>query len=148
MNNRIFQYRYVVRAPLSKVTQLFFDPQALALMMPPPLSVRFLSLPDRLAPQSSMTMSIGVGPWRIRWKAVFTAVEAARFVDEQTEGPFARWIHTHDFVAVSTTETEIRDRIEGAFGTRRLLCGLLWAGLPLLFVFRRWRTPRLLARRR
>lgn len=92
-----------------------------------------------------MEMRIGVGPMTTEWIAHFADVGSTRFVDEQVKGPFLSWIHEHDFRPVSPDVTEIRDRITASFRQQDILCWLLWVGLPALFLFRRWRTPGLLA---
>ena len=35
-----------------------------------------------------------------------------RFVDEQREGPFKRWVHTHQFEALPDGGTRVTDRVE------------------------------------
>jgi uncharacterized protein (TIGR01777 family) len=53
------------------------------------------------------------GRW-LRWVAVHREHEAGRrFVDEQVEGPFAQWRHTHEF-APEGGGTRVTDRIEYA----------------------------------
>ena len=47
-------------------------------------------------------MELQVG-WS-RWVALHTAYEKNRlFVDEQIDGPFARWIHRHEFEAAEAS---------------------------------------------
>jgi ligand-binding SRPBCC domain-containing protein len=48
----------------------------------------------------------------IRWVALHTAYEKDRlFVDEQIRGPFAKWVHRHEFEAAGG-KTRLTDRIE------------------------------------
>lgn len=59
------------------------------------------------------TVITGVGPLGQRWIAEHTAYEPGRmFRDEQTSGPFARWVHTHRFEPRSETTSELIDQIE------------------------------------
>ncbi len=145
MRTRVFAHRYTVQAPLSQVLSLFYTPTLLARLTPPPVSLRFLALPPRLETGATMTMQIGIGPVATKWVARFVEVGTDRFVDEQLQGPFPSWIHEHDFRPVTPDTTEIRDRITVAFGQGDILGRLMWSGLPVLFLFRRWRTPSLLA---
>src|SRR5438309_383689 len=47
----------------------------------------------------------------LRWLALHTAYEKNRlFVDEQIEGPFAKWVHRHEFEAVDG-KTRLTDRV-------------------------------------
>jgi hypothetical protein len=49
-----------------------------------------------------------------RWVALHTAYERDRlFVDEQLQGPFAKWIHRHEFKELGV-KTRLTDRIEYA----------------------------------
>lgn len=151
MKSRVFRHRYQVPFPLPEVIDLFCTPSALAQMTPPPVTVSFQRLPPILEQNAIMEMSIGVGPLRIPWTACFIEVAPDHFVDIQTVGPFRTWHHRHEFRAITPDVTEIRDCIAAEFGagTRyRILCQLLWLGLPWLFLYRRLRTRTLLAHRR
>lgn len=145
MRTRTFEHRYTVQAPLSQVLSLFYTPAMLSRLTPPPLSVRFQALPTQLETGTTVTMQIGIGPVATTWVARFTDVSPTRFVDEQIQGPFPSWVHEHDFRQVTPDTTEIRDRITVALGKRDVLGWCMWLGLPGLFLFRRWRTPSLLA---
>ncbi len=59
------------------------------------------------------TVISGVGPLGSRWVAEHTAYEPGRmFRDEQTSGPFAKWVHTHRFEPRSDTTSELIDSLE------------------------------------
>lgn len=54
-----------------------------------------------------------VGPIKQRWVAEHTAYEPGRmFRDEQREGPFAKWVHTHLFEPRADGTCELVDRVE------------------------------------
>lgn len=54
-----------------------------------------------------------LGPVKQRWVAEHTACEPGRmFRDEQTSGPFAKWVHTHLFEPRADGTSELVDRIE------------------------------------
>jgi uncharacterized protein (TIGR01777 family) len=58
---------------------------------------------------------VRVGPVRFRWVARHRDYEPGRrFVDEQVEGPFSRWIHEHRFEPAGPDSSEYTDRIEFA----------------------------------
>lgn len=79
-----------------------------------------------------------VGPTTQRWVAEHTAFEPGRmFRDEQREGPFARWVHTHRFTPLSDTRSVLEDEIDyelplGAVGA---LFGGGYAGRKLVSAF-------------
>ena len=83
----------------------------------------------------------------MRWVARIEDLTPDGFSDRQVRGPFLRWRHRHTFKRVSETETDIVDEIEAELRRHLLwwLVGaLMWAGMPLLFAYRGWRTRRLL----
>lgn len=56
-----------------------------------------------------------VGPVKQRWVAEHTAYEPGRmFRDEQTSGPFAKWVHTHRFEPRDDGTSELIDTVEYA----------------------------------
>ena len=56
---------------------------------------------------------IRVGPLSQRWVAEHTAYEPGRmFRDEQTSGPFSKWVHTHRFEPREGGMSELIDQIE------------------------------------
>jgi ligand-binding SRPBCC domain-containing protein len=100
--------------------------------------------PDVLTPGSEVVASVrpfGIGP-RSRWRSTIVEREEgdgrARFVDEMTEGPFARWRHAHSFEADGDA-TVCHDRVEydlpgGPLG--RALGPLAYVGLEPMFRYR------------
>ena len=80
------------------------------------------------------------------WLALHTAYEKNRlFVDEQIKGPFARWVHRHEFEAIGD-QTRLTDRLEYALPGGPLINLLLgWAvrpGLHQMFAHRHKVTRR------
>ncbi len=56
-----------------------------------------------------------LGPVKQRWVAEHTAYEPGRmFRDEQTSGPFSKWVHTHTFVPKDDHTSELVDHIDYA----------------------------------
>lgn len=107
----IFEHCFRVSAPLSAVAAFHDGPEALEALTPPPMRVelhKFGALKEGM--QADFTLWLG--PFPIPWKARHEEVGPEGFADVQVEGPLARWRHRHDFVAVSSDETEVRDRVE------------------------------------
>ena len=66
-------------------------------------------------------LRVGRARSRLRWVARHRDYEADRqFVDEQVEGPFARWIHLHRFEPDGPGACRVIDRIEYVPPLRRV----------------------------
>jgi ligand-binding SRPBCC domain-containing protein len=94
------------------VFDFFRQPANLVRVSPPELNMRLAEGPERLQLGSCITL-LG-RRWGVpqRVVSVVTAYELdVFFVDEQSEGPFRKWIHTHRFETI-TGGTRVLDRIE------------------------------------
>jgi hypothetical protein len=77
----------------------------------------------------------------------FQDVSAIGFTDWQLEGPFAEWVHRHNFVAVDEQTSVTLDEVNLRLRSHPIwwLVGMaMWLGLPLLFAYRAWKTRRML----
>ena len=75
-----------------------------------------------------------------RWVALHTAYERDRlFVDEQIQGPFAKWIHRHEFEDLGV-KMRLTDHIEyelpGGLFVNALLGWIVKLGLGNMFAHR------------
>jgi ligand-binding SRPBCC domain-containing protein len=141
----VFDYSFTVDAPLAAVRAFHHDTAALKRLTPPPTIVQLHSI-EPLAEGSVSKFTLWVGPLPLRWTAVHKNVSPTGFTDVQTEGPAQKWEHTHSFVPLSDSVTEIREHIEyehkgGPWG---IVTRLLFSRPNLLFMFgfRRWATRR------
>lgn len=143
----VFDYSFVVDAPLEAVRDFHRHTSALKRLTPPPTIVQLHSI-EPLAEGSVSTFTLWVGPLPLRWKAVHRNVSDRGFTDIQASGPAAKWEHTHSFVPLAADRTEIREHIEyehkpGPWGiVTRLLFS--WPNLRLMFAYRAWVTRRCL----
>ena len=116
-------------------------PGALERLTPPWEQIEILERAGGIENGSRTVLRVAIPPLAIRWTAIHRDnVPDRQFVDEQTEGPFAHWVHTHRFTPDGPHSSTLTDRIEltfpfGAVGTA--------AGLPLV----RRRIDRFLAYR-
>ncbi len=112
-------------------------PGAFERLTPPWESVRVLDRRGTLE-NGTVVLEVPVGPTRRRWVARHRdGVPGQGFVDEQIEGPFAHWVHSHLFEPIDAGHTRYTDRIEYAlpFGALGKLGGGFAAG-RLLRTFR------------
>jgi ligand-binding SRPBCC domain-containing protein len=143
----IFDYSFTVAAPLKSVRDFHHDTSALKTLTPPPTIVQLHSI-EPLAEGSVSKFTLWVGPLPLRWTAVHRGVTDRGFTDVQAAGPAKKWEHTHTFVPLGDSLTEIREHIEyehkpGPWG---LVTRLLFSRPNLLFMFayRAWATRRAL----
>lgn len=149
-----------VRAPFEEVWEFYSKPSGFAAVTPEFLNLRIESVtgpdgtpePEVLEEGTRVRSSIrpfGVGP-RTAWVSTITerseGADAATFSDEMSDGPFARWHHTHRFRADGDA-TFLLDRVEyrlrdGPAGAALDPFGRL--GLEPMFYLRHRRTRELL----
>ena len=106
---------------------------ALKLLSPPFPPVRLVRKQGGI--ETGSRVELKIGPFA--WTALHTAFEKNRFFeDQQIEGPFARWIHRHEFEAVGNA-TRLTDRIDYQLPGGRLVNALfgwtMWPGLHQMF---------------
>ena len=123
----------VLEAPVETVFAFHERDDALRLLSPrfPPL--RLIRKTGGIEPGSKVELKIGP----FRWTALHTAYEKNRlFVDEQIEGPFAKWVHRHEFESLGRA-TRLTDRVEyrlpGGEWMNRLLGWAVQLGLQQMF---------------
>lgn len=126
-------------------------PGAFERLAPPWQSISIVH-PAPLEEGSRVRLSLRKGPFRFAWTADHREVRPDDgFVDVQTEGPFARWIHRHDFEATDRGSV-LSDSIDYALPGGPV--GALLAGatvrrdLSSTFAYRQETTARDLARHR
>ena len=132
----------VVEAPVETVFGFHEREDALRLLSPqfPPL--RVIRKTGNIEPGSRVELKIGP----FLWTALHTVYEKNRlFADEQVQGPFAKWVHRHEFEAVDRA-TRLTDRVEyrlpGGVWMNRLFGWAVQLGLDQMFRQRHQTTRR------
>ncbi len=136
----------VIDAPVEKVFAFHEREDALELLTPAFPPVRVISKTGGIKKGARVELRV----MGMRWLALHTAYEKNRlFVDEQIEGPFARWVHRHEFEDVGG-RTRLTDRLEYELPGGALVNSLFgWAvkpGLAQMFRHRHKVTARLAAK--
>ena len=86
-------------------------PGAFERLVPPWESVRLLSREGSLE-SGRVVLEVALGPMRQRWVAQHRdGTPGQQFVDEQVEGPFAAWVHTHRFEPLGPARCRLVDQI-------------------------------------
>ena len=86
-------------------------PGAFERLVPPWETVDVIRREGTLA-EGRVELSLRVGPFAQKWIARHRdGVPGRMFVDEQVEGPFARWVHTHRFEPLGLDRCQLIDQI-------------------------------------
>lgn len=103
-----FARSVIVHAPVAAVFAFHERDDALPRLSPPFPPVRVVSREGGI--RTGARVDLRIGP--IRWLAAHTAYDPPRlFVDEQVSGPFASWVHRHEFEPVDASTTRLTDRV-------------------------------------
>lgn len=97
----------MISAPVDAVFAFHEREDALELLTPAFPPVRVISRTGGIAVGARVELRV----MGLRWLALHTLYEKNRlFVDEQTQGPFAQWVHRHEFRGLGN-KTELTDRV-------------------------------------
>ena len=101
-----------VAAPLDAVFAFFCRAENLGLITPAFVSWRIEGgAPPSVGPGTALDYSIGLGPFRLRWRTLIESFEPGRvFTDSQQRGPYRAWWHEHRFEAAAGGAT-VRDQV-------------------------------------
>ena len=103
-----FAKSVLIDAPVATVFAFHEREDAISILSPAFPAVRMIGMTDGIRPGSQVELR--VGPFS--WIALHTAYENERlFADEQIKGPFAKWVHRHEFEDVDG-KTRLTDRVE------------------------------------
>jgi len=109
-----FVYRSAMPVPAADLFEWHTRPGALERLTPPWDPVRILRRTGPLEEGTRVVMSVPVGPIRLRWVSRHSdVIPGQQFKDEQIEGPFSQWVHTHLMLpsANGTSGSLLEDRI-------------------------------------
>lgn len=142
-----YNYSFTIDRSQAEVLEFHRHPSALVEITPLPITIRLQSAPDPLKEGDEMIFTTWLGPFPVGWRSRIEDVDDTGFIDRQIAGPFKRWVHRHSFAAIDEIRTEARDEIDYALRPH-----LIWGpvglgmalGLPVLFLFRGWKTKRIL----
>jgi ligand-binding SRPBCC domain-containing protein len=130
----------VIEAPVENVFGFHEREDALRLLSPAFPPVRVMRKMGGTEPGSRVELRIGP----FEWVALHSGYEKNRFFeDQQISGPFAEWIHRHEFEAVGTA-TRLTDRVDfqlpGGVWMNRLFGWAVQLGLHQMFRHRHQMT--------
>ena len=112
MEPHALQSEQFVPRPRDEVFAFFARPENLGVITPPWLGFRILTpSPVPMERGALVDYVIRLGPLPMRWRTLITRHDPPyAFVDEQLQGPYSFWHHTHAFEE-APGGTLIRDRV-------------------------------------
>lgn len=103
-----FAKSVLLNAPVGVVFGFHEREDALSVLTPAFPPVRIVGRTGGIEAGSRVELRVGF----FSWIALHTAYEKNRlFVDEQIQGPFAKWVHRHEFEE-SNGKTRLTDRVD------------------------------------
>jgi uncharacterized protein (TIGR01777 family) len=137
-----------IAAPADAVYAWHARPGALERLLPPWSGARVVRQPAAgIADGARVILSLPVGPLRLPWVAVqHGTVPGRQFCDEQLEGPFQSWVHTHRMLPTTgdaarcVLEDEIAYVLPTGLGALPLAERRVAQVLERMFAFRQERT--------
>lgn len=105
------------RSPLPVSAETAFAwherPGAFERLTPPWENVEVISSDGHIRDGARVELKVSKGPLSFRWSIVHRDYEEGRlFVDEQVDGPFARWVHRHRFVPDGPDRCVMEDEVD------------------------------------
>ena len=115
MNVHRYEAHQWVEAPLEQAFGFFADAANLEAITPPFLNFRILTpLPVEMRVGARIDYRIALYGLPMVWKTRIERWEpGAAFIDRQLSGPYAQWIHLHQFESVAGG-TQLYDRVDYA----------------------------------
>lgn len=108
-----FEATQTFAQPVADLFDFFCRPANLVRISPPELHMTLVEGPERIERGSRVVLK--GRRWGVSQRVVSTIAEfeeGVRFADEQVEGPFRKWRHTHAFAALPEGGTRVTDAIE------------------------------------
>lgn len=109
----VFEKKSVVAAPVEKLFAWHTGPYAFERLVPPWENIQVLEKRGTITNGSRIVLRMKQGFWHIRWVAVHDDfIDGKEFRDTQVNGPFAQWVHTHQFQSLTEKTSQLTDHVE------------------------------------
>lgn len=107
-----FIYRSHISAPREELFAWHARPGSFERLIPPWQRIEWVGKKGGITDGSRLTFALKQGPLKIRWTALHRDYrENTSFTDEQVEGPFAQWVHFHNFLPDGYQRSILEDQV-------------------------------------
>jgi ligand-binding SRPBCC domain-containing protein len=134
-----FRRQSEIFAPAELVFAWHERPDAFVKLIPPGERVRVVERSGSgITPGTRITIEMGVGLFKQKWVALHTDYQPGRmFRDQQVEGPFRAWTHTHRVEPRGPDRSLLIDEVqyELPFGTLGRIVAAWWVRRKLQRMF-------------
>ena len=109
----VFERESIIPVPVKELFAWHNRQQVFGRLTPPWEKIRLIEKRGGIENGSRLVMEIRQGPFRRKWVALHSDyIPGKQFCDEQVQGPFAKWIHTHQFFPEGEEASRLKDHIE------------------------------------
>jgi uncharacterized protein len=109
----VFEKQSRIEVPVKELFNWHNRPQTFERLTPSWEKVKVIERQGGIQDGGRAVLEVKQGPFRRRWVAVHgDYIEGTQFVDEQVQGPFAKWVHTHQMLPETETTSLLKDHIE------------------------------------
>jgi len=109
----VFEKQSRIEVPVKELFNWHNRPLAFERLTPPWEKIKVVEQKGGIQDGGRVVLEMKQGPFRRRWVAVHgDYVEGSQFVDEQVQGPFAKWVHTHQMLPDTDATSLLKDHIE------------------------------------
>ena len=95
----VLERQTVIDQPIDVVFSFFSDASNLEVLTPPWLNFNILTvLPIKMKTGTQINYKLKLHGIPVKWQSDIKKWDPPnKFVDEQTKGPYTKWVHTHEF---------------------------------------------------
>jgi uncharacterized protein len=141
----VFERKSLIDVPVKELFNWHNRSATFRRLAPPWEKIKVIEKTGGITDGSKVVLEVKQGPFRRRWVAIHgDYVEGKQFADEQIEGPFSKWVHTHQFIPQAETSSLLVDHIDFkaplSFLGNWMAGGYIRRKLNRVFEFRHTRT--------
>ena len=111
----IVHHQVEINCSIDELFAYYVDVRNVARLAPPEMNLRILDaeLPLEVGSRVMFSVRPVLVPFDVKWLFEVTAFEANRYFEETLiKGPFAHWVHRHQFETLGPNRSRVTDALE------------------------------------